>query len=370
MTFQDRMSLAKGHTRGFDYLRICLAIGVVAWHTVVTCYGDDYQFAVLRSPVRPVIAIILPMFFALSGFLVAGSLERCRTLAGFLALRVLRLIPALAAEVLLSALLVGPLVTELPLRSYFANGAFTSYFLNILGDIHYILPGVFADNPLPSIVNGQLWTVPYEMKCYLMIALYALVGIHRRRWAFLALVAAMQAAFGIYAFSSNQMIVGAVPGGILVLCFLTGIAFYLNRQSIIHSHVLGVLSLIATVILLLIPNGDYFIPITATYLTVYLGLANPPLPAVMKSGDYSYGIFLYGFPIQQTIAHLGAWTHHWAVSIALSIPLVACVAAFSWHGIEKHALKLRRYLPAIEDAVSRTALARFSRFKAVPAAAE
>ena len=73
-TLQDRMSLAKGYAQGFNYLRILLAIGVVGWHTVVTCYGKDYQDLVWNTWARPLIAMILPMFFALSGFLVAGSL--------------------------------------------------------------------------------------------------------------------------------------------------------------------------------------------------------------------------------------------------------------------------------------------------------
>jgi peptidoglycan/LPS O-acetylase OafA/YrhL len=70
------------------------------------------------------------------------------------------------------------------------------------------------------------------------------------------------------------------------------------------------------------------------------------------------------------VAYLGRWSHNWAVSIALSIPLVACVAAFSWHGIEKHVLKLRRYLPAVEDAFVRTVVARFRPQKVISVAGE
>ena len=368
MTLQSRMALARGYTRGFDYIRVVLALGVVVWHTVVTCYGDDYQVAVWKGWARPPVAMILPMFFALSGFLVAGSLERCKTLAGFLSLRALRLIPALAAEVLLSALIVGPLITDLPLSLYFGSPEFPRYFLNILGDIQYRLPGVFSSNPLPFIVNGQLWTIPYELKCYLLISLYALAGIHRSKWLFAIVVVVMQVAFGLQALLTGGSADAAntVPGGTLVLCFLSGIAFYLHRERVIHSHTLGVASLAVTVILLLLPGGDSFVAFTATYFTVYLGLFNPSRLAFMKTGDYSYGIFLYGFPVQQAIAHLGAWTHHWAVSLALSIPVVACVAAFSWHGIEKHALKLRRYLYILEESAISNAFTRFSRFKSTP----
>jgi peptidoglycan/LPS O-acetylase OafA/YrhL len=113
--------------------------------------------------------MILPMFFALSGFLVTGSLFRTRTLTEFIALRLLRLVPALAVEVTLSAVVLGALFTSLPIGQYFSDPAFWKYFLNIAGRIHYSLPGVFQDNPIP-IVNISLWTIPYELEWYLISA--------------------------------------------------------------------------------------------------------------------------------------------------------------------------------------------------------
>ena len=97
------------------------------------------------------------MFFALSGFLVAGSMERTPKLSQFLTLRIIRLVPALAVEVLLCALILGPLVTNKPLWDYFAAPEFWAYFRNIVGDVHFTLPGVFEDNKLPRIVNASLW---------------------------------------------------------------------------------------------------------------------------------------------------------------------------------------------------------------------
>jgi peptidoglycan/LPS O-acetylase OafA/YrhL len=137
--------------------------------------------------VDQVVTLILPMFFALSGFLVAGSLERCRTLVGFLSMRALRILPALAMEIVLSALVLGPLVTDLPTAAYFGDPEFARYFLNIIGDIHYHLPGVFVTNPLAS-VNQQLWTIPFELECYVALAVLASLGLHRQRQTFVAVV--------------------------------------------------------------------------------------------------------------------------------------------------------------------------------------
>ena len=120
--------------------------------------------------------MILALFFSLSGFLVTASLQRCKSLISFLGLRVLRIGPALAVETTLSAIIIGSIFTELPLAQYVADPKLHAYFLNIVGDIQYELPGVFLHNPMPDVVNAQLWTVPYELWCYVVLALLAVLA--------------------------------------------------------------------------------------------------------------------------------------------------------------------------------------------------
>ncbi|ULK95960.1 acyltransferase family protein [Bradyrhizobium sp. I71] len=116
----DRMA---GQSTGWDYLHICLAIFVVFMHSFRITQGDWIADAMSNSIFRGLFNSILPVFFALSGFLVAGSLER-NTLPTFLALRGLRILPALAVEITLSALIIGPLFTEFTLREYFSDPSF------------------------------------------------------------------------------------------------------------------------------------------------------------------------------------------------------------------------------------------------------
>src|SRR5271170_1656034 len=135
LTLQQRLEQTAHRPSGFDWMRIGLASAVALFHAFHCSYGA----AGVQAPIgfRPAIGLILPMFFALSGFLVAGSLERSRTVVTFLGLRVVRIVPALMVEVVLSALVLGPLVTTDDLRTYASNPAFYTYFLNIVGDIHY-----------------------------------------------------------------------------------------------------------------------------------------------------------------------------------------------------------------------------------------
>ena len=137
-TIGDRIRTTS-HTRGFDYLRIFLALCIVGWHSIYVSGNEGVLQFVLHSWLGPFKALVLPMFFTLSGFLVAGSMERSRTLEGFATLRVLRIVPALAVEILLSVFLLGTVVTTLPLKDYFGDPKTRLYLLNVFGDVHYLL---------------------------------------------------------------------------------------------------------------------------------------------------------------------------------------------------------------------------------------
>lgn len=349
------MLAADNRPSGFDYMRLLLALSVIAFHSIVTSYGMGAQKELLASAWRAPLATILPMFFALSGFLVAGSFERSKWLVSFLGLRVLRIVPALAVEVLISALILGSVFTILPLADYVSDPKFANYFLNILGHIQYELPGVFLDNPNPETVNGQLWTVPWELVCYILCAGLALFKIFARRHLLALLVVGCYGAYFvklIYTlFFQEARIyqVGGLAGHTLVMVFATGLLFYRYRDKIIYSRALFLVSLLASFALLAIPpHGDGFVALPITYVTVYLGLMNPTRHRLLLSGDYSYGLFLYGYPIQQTVASF-VDLRHAALNILITVPVVTLLAVFSWWCIEKPSLSLRRYLKQSEE---------------------
>jgi peptidoglycan/LPS O-acetylase OafA/YrhL len=118
---------------------------------------------------------------------------------------------------------------------------------------------------------------------------------------------------------------------------------------------LAIISALTLFLLFEIPGGDYLCAIPAAYLTVYIGLLNPRKIWFLRGADYSYGIYLYGFVVQQTVEQFG-WARHWWLNMPLSLAGAAMFAALSWHLVEKPALKLRRFLPPIEQAISRLRL--------------
>src|SRR5579871_6738921 len=184
---------------GFGALRLWLALAVLLVHSVtVTQYDTGLPQRLWSGPARPLLLAILPMFFALSGFLVTGSALRSRSLNIFLVARIFRLLPALLVEITMSALILGPLLTRLPLRAYFSDPLFLSYFGNIVGHVQFYLPGVFADAPMPGVVNLNLWTLAPEYSCYLVIMVLLASGalFDRRKMTLIAAVVVAIVAVG------------------------------------------------------------------------------------------------------------------------------------------------------------------------------
>jgi peptidoglycan/LPS O-acetylase OafA/YrhL len=371
ITIADRLRTTNSRSSGFDYMRIILALSVIALHTILVCDGRAAETALWTGAFRPVALFIVPSFFALSGFLVAGSLER-NDLPAFLTLRALRIFPALAVEVVVSAVLIGPLLTSLPLVQYFQSPLFSEYFQNMLGRIHYLLPGVFEHLPGGASVNLQLWTVPFELECYLALSLLALLGLHRRPRLLLALLVAF--CLGTFA---TQAIAGRFwplddrpPGRMIVICFLFGASLYALRDRLPCTAAPFALSLVLTWFCLTFPQAVFLAPLPVAYLTVYLGLLNPPRTRILRGADYSYGLYLYGFPVQQTISFLFPAYRIWYVNFAASLIACGCLAFLSWHLIEGRVMARRGNVLAVVAGFRNAVLTVWGRIRTGAASAE
>ncbi|MFN3261910.1 MAG: acyltransferase family protein [Pikeienuella sp.] len=357
-TIGDRLAESGGVGHGFDFLRIFLATGIVAYHVLPIAMPEvDERSIPLLWMIK---YTLLTSFFALSGFLITGSALRL-SLRNFLINRGLRIVPALSVEVVLCALVLGPLVTVIPLSEYFSSREFWVYLSNSIGIVHFYLPGVFVENPM-RIVNINLWTVPHEIGCYVIISGFIIFGTLRRPGLVLAAGAATVAA-GLFLVGYDAATGGTLNQGFigekvyrlmhsqvsrLYVGFLLGIAVFLYRDRIPYSPILALASAAFIVV------GGLFEPETTiyplmnlvygpavVYLTAYLGVSRIWLPKLFKQGDYSYGIYLYGFPIQQLVVHVAPGLGY-VENLAISLVAIGVFAAFSWHFVEKPILAQRR----------------------------
>lgn len=370
-SFGSVLDRYRGVGPGYDLLRIGLALFIFAMHakwlsgvtgmdmTHVAQMGHDLgagsssrptrPVAMYQGPLRSVKLALVPMFFALSGFLVMGSAMRIRATSTFLAHRSLRIFPALAVEISLSALVLGAVLTTLPLGAYFAHEGTLRYFGNIVGRISYFLPGVFEGNPRQGFVNMSLWTLPAEFYCYLLMAGAMLTRLVYNRTLYSIVLAAITLGLAFENHRSGMSVptYGPYHTHVIVYYFLAGVMFYHWKDYIPARLSFFLLSIPLCYVLLKYDALIYAAPFALIYATLFIGLLPLPKIALISSGDYSYGIYLYGFPITQAL--IAIWPNLFERNPLLLMPVALAVtfafAVLSWHGIEKHALQLKRRLP-------------------------
>lgn len=287
------------------------------------------------------------IFFVISGFLIAKSYERQPSLFTWARARVLRLFPALIVVLVLTTLVLGPLVTDLPLSTYFSQPeTFLYVFRNLsLAFLQFDLPGVFQTNPFSPAINGSLWTLFYEVVCYGGVLVAGLLGALGNRWR---MAAGLTAFFVLYLLVNLPQLADVVPFRLARLMFLglpfaIGTAFYVWRDRLALHPAISVGLIVATV---LVPGGSLFYEplfMLALSHTVFV-LGYLPKGAVLnynRLGDYSYGMYIYAFPAQQLAVHLfGPMSP--VTNILLAFPVSLIFAILSWNHIERPALVLAR----------------------------
>ncbi len=378
-----RRSISNGwHAQGanhFHLLRLLLAVVVIYSHARPLLLGLDHlEFVgtILHDQKDQADDhaidcghMAVYAFFVVSGFLISMSWSRTGNLVGFLRKRVLRIYPAFVASMACSALLFAPLGTG-NASAYWAE--LGRHLLPILGDTlnltaHWQAPPytqTLVANPYPFVVNGSIWTIRYEFQCYLLVACLGVVGswLHQRiprsfyRAApvglFLCIytlyIGRLHGHFGRWdALEQNPYTAWLFRGGNniprLFVYFAAGMSFYAYRRRLWFNTP----ALLAAILLLAasaaVPGA---LPCTLPVLGPYLLMAVMFAPWLKfhrfgTQQDFSYGVYLYGFPIQQLLVmHFGSHLTP-ATEMLAALPLTFGCAWLSWHLIEKPALSLK-----------------------------
>lgn len=334
--------LAHRHNN-FDFVRLFAACAVLFSH----------QFALMGLPEPLVLkyqtlgGFGVLIFFSISGYLIAQSWESDPHLWRFAARRLLRIWPGLLCTVVLCALVLGPLVTTVPLREYFTSPQTISYFQILLLKFQPYLPGVFPNSPVAGAPNGVLWTIPIEVRCYGYLALLGLLGIFRLKWAMLALLAAASVYYyGVYdaesVFDSGQRRMYELE---YATFFFAGVALHLFRHAwAAPSRKIGIMAILAMVSGIFVATGHELVAtfVATPFAVVAFGSSSYPVVRRFgRFGDLSYGVYIYAFPVQQTTLWLwGNKAGFWPM-FGLAGAITFVLAFFSWHWVEKRALKLK-----------------------------
>lgn len=332
------MALSRDHRRknNFDTLRIVAALAVLVSHAFPLALGDrrPQPLKILSHGQTDLGSVAVLVFFVISGYLITQSFDRAPIAKRFLWARCLRIFPALFLAVSLSAILLGPAFTWLPAGAYFADPTTLSYMLGNASLLHmqYNLPGVFEHNPTPSIVNGSLWTLQYEFLMYLGVLTLGKLRL-LRRWVVLVFLAI--SLLLSWRWTGGDYVAFGAP-------FAAGAALYLWRDRVPLDWRLAGISAALLGISLLSYGFRIAFVLFGAYLVIYLAMARSVrLPDFARRGDFSYGVYAFAFPVQQSVAYLIGGQHAWYTNVLVSLPVVLGLAALSWHVIEEPALALK-----------------------------
>lgn len=286
--------------------------------------------------------IALSIFFLISGFLVSASYARNQNVVRFLWARAVRLYPALAAHLMLMAFVVGLAVTVLSYGDYLGNPRVWSFVLQnlkLVNDQVWLLPGVFEVGHRSSVVNASLWTLPAEARMYLLLAGFGLLGLLRVSWIGCAAVLLLAATVMWMPRDSISML---LPEDWLWLAgyFALGVLAFLCRRVLYIRVEFVAASIVAFVVLREHEVGRHTFALALAISVFWLVYRTPRLRILERYGDPSYGIYLWGWPIQQVVYQLspGAGTF---LHVSLALLGALALGYLSWHAVEKHALKLK-----------------------------
>jgi peptidoglycan/LPS O-acetylase OafA/YrhL len=339
---------ARGRDNNFTLLRLLASLTVVLYHSgpaLGVQGGREFLFEFVG---RSFGEMALDMLFVTSGFLVTASLFNRGDLNHFLWARALRLYPALWLMLPLTVFLLAPALTTLPIKDYCSAKATWDYFAKnatIMNGIRYSLPGVFETLPLKGEFNGSLWTLPVEARMYVYLAVgwLAFSFTPKIRVPALSVIAPVAAAAIMAAILITRTRGSMNNKDVAVFMFFYGASLYFWRDKLFLNHLtfaaLPLLVLAAAMLDRRLSFAIYLLCLPP-FLLCLAYIPGGPIRSVNRWGDYSYGIYIYAFPVQQTLALFFPKLSMLAMAGAagaVSFALAFC----SWNLVEKRAMGLK-----------------------------
>ena len=340
-------SFVEGRDNNFNLLRFLAASAVLASHSFALSSGtsssEPWHTSLGITPGSTAVEI----FFLTSGFLVTASLTRRKDARSFIFARALRIYPGLAVSVLMTVSFVGIFFSSLGPLQFFSEIDTWTYWARtstLIGNIGYSLPGAFESNPWRIAVNGSLWTLPYEVTMYGILLLVWVITTKYKsnRLSFensILVVAALS-------ITAHLLLVGMVSSSAIRLgaMFFIGSTFFVLKDFV-SLDIRIFFTLLAAVFLSAFDKRifSYIYPLALPYLVFYLAYAPGGfLRFFNRLGDYSYGVYIYAWPVQQMTAALVEKIEPLQM-FTLSFPVTILLAIGSWHIVEKPALS-RKWL--------------------------
>jgi len=338
----------KRNENNFDFLRLTLASLVLLSHAPEIVDGNrSRELLTLAFHTLSFGELALYGFFLLSGFLIVASWLRRPALREFVEKRVLRIFPGFICASMVCIFIVGPLgANAIP---YFKELSIGNLLKGLLSLTAPRVPEVFPGTHYPT-VNGAMWTISVEFRCYLIVAAFGVLGLLKDRRVWLvssALILCFSALAHIHPIDipKSYFLFGCDLGNFsrLLMFFFSGGTFYLyrDRLSFKKKYIF-----IALAILILGLFHMLSAPLAAAtfgaYLLFYVAFfKNKIMNYIRPSQDISYGVYLYGWPAQKLLLWWFPGLSPWLL-FALSLGVSFLGGLLSWRMIEAPFLRLKR----------------------------
>ena len=340
-----------GHDNNFNLIRVTAALLVLVSHSFPAVTGTGEAEPLRLSHGVTLGSMAVDMFFIVSGLLVTHSIVKRDSALAFVRARVLRIWPGLLLSLLLTAYVLGAAVTSLAPAAYLASPGPIGYVLRgavlWLDLTRSVLPGVFEHNPHRETVNVSLWTLPIEVRMYvelLVLWLVTRLAGRRKQAAFTAVIVLALAYCSLRHLLNWRGDIEA-SNYRLPFMFFSGAAAAVFARRIVVSPAIGATALAVLLGGALFAGSAFYFAYSATlcYLVLCLAyLPSGPIRRYNAVGDYSYGLYIYAWPIQQAVIFaLPGLSVGW--HILLSVGATLPVAAASWHLVEKPAMAFKRF---------------------------
>ncbi|QFJ56069.1 acyltransferase family protein [Pseudobutyrivibrio xylanivorans] len=349
-------TLSQGRNNNLNILRLVASFMVMYMHSLALSIAEQERDLMYTLSFHKALSgqVAVDIFFIISGFLIYRSYDRSRNIPKYLKARFLRIWPLLGLFILSTAYIIGPMLSKFSRDEYFATGL-KDYLLNLFFASSYTrLPGVFTTH-INFSVNGSIWTLRYEVICYLLVLVFFPILI-RKKEAIGGLIAISAATylFFNYGFTGDHFYM--IPSGILLnlgrlsLHFEMGILYYLYREQIPMKVNLFIASIVGLVASSYFIDYEIAFAIFGTYMILFIGFHDSAISrAYDKVGDLSYGVYILSFLAQQLVIEWMAVSpdgYEYVrmdpyVNLGVSIVIVVPLAFISWHLFEKQLLKLK-----------------------------
>lgn len=305
-------------SNNYGFARFVAALFVICGHAISLSTGEVTNFSLYSG--RYAVAF----FFFGGGFFLTKSLRQkgCR---GFWGARIKKILPELMICVALTVFILGPIVTSLSVKEYFIDKRTYLYLLNSFCVLVHDLPGVFTQNVYTSTVNGALWTLPVEVLCYAGVYILGKADILTSK-KILFTMPFLGVGIGaiLFLFRGNAVLLNAV---VPICMFYIGGLCQIYQDKIKISNVVLYVAVIGLILLQAV--GGYYIGVFCFYPYIILCLINIDKQVAKqlgKLGDYSYAMYLVGFPIQQAVVHAFGGQMNPIFNMIISIPIDICLA--------------------------------------------